>query len=295
MAPVLGPGDECPGGLVKPGVAVPYGHSSWAQAAEAIGISLLDVYGHNCYSRLPTSRYGSLSRLLSLSPSFSSHRGQYGPPDDMPKILGPAYTSVFEQQHPCRSSSCCWHVAGSQAAGALASSASSGGHAVGSHGSPSPPGAWSGLLPAAPLQSSAGHRAMNFSDLAPNSPGRPPLPSTFKLKGGKPSWGLPQKSSVPGNRRHRRSTGTAPASPPKARTNSCDGTAKGSAWSRGMAGATNKAGAAQRSTRSPGHHHQRTTGTASAGALIVAGGMRPNLASSGVVPRAGAIARSNQL
>merc|ERR1712070_355656 len=51
-------------------VLEPYGPSSWAQVGEALGVSILDLHGHNCWSRVPGSRFGTLSRLLGACPSF---------------------------------------------------------------------------------------------------------------------------------------------------------------------------------------------------------------------------------
>jgi len=48
MPPVFAPNEESPGGTTKSQAPVPYDHSCWAQSAEAIGVSILDAYGHNC-------------------------------------------------------------------------------------------------------------------------------------------------------------------------------------------------------------------------------------------------------
>jgi len=288
MPPILPPNYESPGGAIKTQASVPYDHSCWAQAGEAIGVSLLDAYGHNCHSRLPASRYGCLARLLNLSPSFNSHRGQYGPPDNMMEILGATYTSVFEQQLPCRHAACCWQqpmrvgasptgVLGSPAPsmGSTAGPPGSGGRSTGhtsahqanaSLGFVSP---WSSF--AVVPTSAAARCAVPFADLAASATSVPSrLASAFEVKGGKPSvWAVSYKSSVPGARRHHRAT---PPHPSKGHVELSGGAAKGNGtWSRGSA-SSSKSGAEQKPLRSSTHRHPRATRTASTGALIVAGG-----------------------
>lgn len=278
MPCVFSPHDESPGGAIKTQAPVPYDHSCWAQSGEAIGVSLLDAYGHNCWSRLPASRYCSLARLLSLSPSFNSHRGQYGPPDNMTEILGAAYTSVFEQQLPCRHGSCCWQQPvrpGASPTGVLGSPASS---AASTQSAPAGGGRSAGHFPAhqanaspgfslpwsswpSPVTTSATRCAVPFADLATNSSARSQLASAFEVKGGKPTSWVSYKSSAPGSRRHNRT---------------------GNVMSRGTV-AFSKSASDQKPSRSS-THRQRATRTASTGALIVAGGTRQRLsAPAGVV------------
>lgn len=281
MPSVFAPNDESPGGVTKSQAAVPYDHSCWAQAGEAIGVSILDAYGHNCYSRLPASRYGSLARLLSLSPSYNSHRGQYGPPDNMTEILGATYTSVFDQQVPCRRSSCCWHQhirlgTGSPGAiclpaGCIASSTGALGvgrphghfpahHANASLGFSLPLSSWpssASTSPAAVLP----HCAVPYPDLAANSDAgcHRAVP---KGSSSKSPTRISYKCTVTGSRRHHRSS---PPHPTKGQVQLCGGAAKGSGWTRGSIVSSKRP--AEKPSR-----HQRVTRTASTGALIVAGG-----------------------
>lgn len=278
MPPVFAPNDESPGGTTKSQAPVPYDHSCWAQSGEAIGVSILDAYGHNCYSRLPASRYCSLARLLSLSPSFNSHRGQYGPPDNMTEILGATYTSVFDQQMPCRHSSCCWHpracptgALGSPAACTSSTGAFGGGRPPGnftaqqanaSLGFSLPLPSWPSSAsnsPAGRSKSVPARCAVPFADLAANSTAGCHL-ALPKGSSSKSPTRLSYKSTVPGSRRHHRASQPHPT---KVQSEQCGVGAKGSAWSRGAMVKR----PAEKSSR-----HQRVTRTASTGALIVAGG-----------------------
>lgn len=269
MSSILHPREECPGGAVKTQGPMIYDQSCWAQAGESIIVSLLDVYGHNCYSRLPSSRYGSLARLLSLSPSFNSHRGQYGPPDNMPEVLGSTYSSVFEQQLPCRRSCCCWQPhkpggdANSSAHGTLASPVAS------SSSTPGKPGhspvvhhhvvSLAVPLPLqfqSPVQRGRADMAPSLTPLVSSLGSSLPVPLALRSvaaasgrTGKASSSGGSYKSSAPGgSRRYRRA---APAS----------------------AGQT---GAGKTRSGSKASSHRRATRTASAGALIVANGMHHN-------------------
>lgn len=109
VAPGLPDWAACPGSATKTQAAVPFDPSCWAQAGEAIGVSLLDLYGHNCCSRLLGSRYGSLSRLLSLSPSLGSAKGsQQSPAEAVPSVKGLRFRTVAEQQQSCDNANCGW-------------------------------------------------------------------------------------------------------------------------------------------------------------------------------------------
>jgi len=130
VAPGLPDWAGCPGGATKTQASVPYDPSCWAQAGEAIGVSLLDLYGHNCCSRLPGSRYGSLSKLLSLSPSLGNRASAQGLCDAVPKVRGLRFRTVAEQQQSCENEFCSWAMTPKQL-DMLAKEASSGTACVG--------------------------------------------------------------------------------------------------------------------------------------------------------------------
>eukprot|EP00929_Paragymnodinium_shiwhaense_P020402 TRINITY_DN13618_c0_g1_i2.p1 TRINITY_DN13618_c0_g1~~TRINITY_DN13618_c0_g1_i2.p1 ORF type:complete len:855 (-),score=108.92 TRINITY_DN13618_c0_g1_i2:275-2839(-) len=66
-----------------------YDASSWAQVGEALAVSLLDLYGHNCHSRIPKSRQGTLSKLLGNAAFLKK-------------------SEVPQRERPCGRPSCCW-------------------------------------------------------------------------------------------------------------------------------------------------------------------------------------------
>lgn len=268
-APFLQPGDECPGGETKSQAAVPYDLSSWAQTGEAIAVSILDLYGHNCCSRLPGSRYGSLARLLSLSPSFNSHRGG-------------TYAGVFGQQLPCQRSECCWHRGAPPVSSpALPGSAQlpAGNSTVQNGGSLSSTAPLSSHNDKPPMpRGEAARRSVPFPEKAPNLSGRPPPLGP----GGKPSHcGASCKPDAPGSRRQRRAAAAAiPPPQPASLQAGIDRT--GLACARSTA-PSNKGASEQKSSRSS-VHRQRATRTASTGALIVASGARSGFSSSAQAP-----------
>lgn len=67
--------DECPGIRHYRDKPVPYYPGSWAQVGEATLVSLLDLYGHNCCSRLPRSKYKSVVKILEASTQLSVRYG----------------------------------------------------------------------------------------------------------------------------------------------------------------------------------------------------------------------------
>eukprot|EP00927_Polykrikos_kofoidii_P014496 TRINITY_DN16363_c0_g1_i2.p1 TRINITY_DN16363_c0_g1~~TRINITY_DN16363_c0_g1_i2.p1 ORF type:complete len:1072 (+),score=161.24 TRINITY_DN16363_c0_g1_i2:89-3304(+) len=68
---------------------VPYDAGSWAQVGEAVCVSILDLYGHNCHSRLPGSRNSSVQKLMA-HPSQSRGSG------------------LAERERNCGRPRCCW-------------------------------------------------------------------------------------------------------------------------------------------------------------------------------------------
>jgi len=94
---------ECPG--VKRASQVwplAYNHSTWAQVGEAVCVSLLDLHGHNCCSRVPASRYGSVAKLLSATPCFR---------DKKSSVVEAGFDSLACRDSQCRQPSCAWRSA----------------------------------------------------------------------------------------------------------------------------------------------------------------------------------------
>mmetsp|Transcript_88758 Transcript_88758/g.153688 ORF Transcript_88758/g.153688 Transcript_88758/m.153688 type:complete len:978 (+) Transcript_88758:148-3081(+) len=100
---------ECPGSCTRSSAAVLYTPGSWAQVGEALLVSLLDLYGHNCNSRLPGSKYGSVAKMISSCPCLRSGAGCRVVKDVTTEALGLAsLEAVRERERDCRCNSCCW-------------------------------------------------------------------------------------------------------------------------------------------------------------------------------------------
>jgi len=91
---------------VKTEEPVPYDLGCWAQVGEALCVSILDLHGHNCNSRLPRSKYGSVARLLGSCPSLRARR----PPTSsgLVEVMTPTLHGLQERERPCARTSCCW-------------------------------------------------------------------------------------------------------------------------------------------------------------------------------------------
>lgn len=87
---------------------VQYDQGTWAQIGEASCISILDLLGHNCHSRLANSvRHSSLQSLLG-----STIRPRTGRTtavrDVVPQGVGIHPEDVAARERPCWRSGCCW-------------------------------------------------------------------------------------------------------------------------------------------------------------------------------------------
>lgn len=102
---------DSPGSKERTEAPIPYDVSCWAQVGEGICVSVLDLHGHNCCSRVPSSKYGSVARLLGSCPSLrvtcGRIAGQLEPSGSVvPEV--PALEMVREREKPCRHPGCCW-------------------------------------------------------------------------------------------------------------------------------------------------------------------------------------------
>jgi len=103
VAEALPPWAECPG-VKQASQVLPltYNHSSWAQVGEAICVSLLDLHGHNCCSRVPASKYGSVAKLLRTTPCFR---------DKKSGVVEAGFDTLACRNSHCRQPSCVWRSA----------------------------------------------------------------------------------------------------------------------------------------------------------------------------------------
>mmetsp|Transcript_153428 Transcript_153428/g.490379 ORF Transcript_153428/g.490379 Transcript_153428/m.490379 type:complete len:968 (-) Transcript_153428:194-3097(-) len=94
---------------------IAYDQGCWAQIGECLNVSLLDMYGHNCYSRISISKYTSLTRVVGVAnllktknPAVPGPNGQAdkGPIPHVPP--GQNFKGIKERECHCRSSHCCW-------------------------------------------------------------------------------------------------------------------------------------------------------------------------------------------
>ena len=85
---------------------IPFTQSSWGQVGEAVCISILDLYGHNCHSRLPNTRQASLRGLLGATIRPRTGRTTRIK-DIMPNGVGLSMDDIAARERPCRSA-CGW-------------------------------------------------------------------------------------------------------------------------------------------------------------------------------------------
>lgn len=130
-----------PGLFVKGEVA--YDQGSWAQIGECLCVSLLDLYGHNCWSRLPTSKYNSASRCVgaakmlharSLGPAALAAAAK--PHVEVPLLPCQTTHGLQDRESGCRGQ-CCWkqREAPHEASGGVFGSACNGGSFTAGRGS----------------------------------------------------------------------------------------------------------------------------------------------------------------
>eukprot|EP00435_Cladocopium_sp_Y103_P057067 s183_g19.t1 len=87
---------------------VPYDQGTWAQIGEASCISILDLFGHNCHSRLPNSvRHTSLQSLLGSTIRPRTGRTTHVK-DVVPQGVGLSPEDVAARERPCWRVGCCW-------------------------------------------------------------------------------------------------------------------------------------------------------------------------------------------
>jgi len=86
---------------------VPFTQSSWGQVGEAVCISILDLYGHNCHSRVPNTRQASLRALLGQTIRPRTGRTTRLK-DILPNGVGLSLEDVAARERPCRGA-CGWH------------------------------------------------------------------------------------------------------------------------------------------------------------------------------------------
>lgn len=102
---------ESPNTMIRTDAIVAYTPGIWAQVGEAVCISILDLYGHNCYSRPSASKYGSVARLLSSCPSLRARNGCRGGSDVMPCFHGGvSFNAVSDREKACHRPGCCWRA-----------------------------------------------------------------------------------------------------------------------------------------------------------------------------------------
>lgn len=112
VTPILGILENPSTRLSTSDADVKYTPATWGQVGEALCISILDLYGHNCYSRLPRSRFGSVARLLSSSPSLRERPGCRKGPDVLPHYEGASMEAASSRERCCGHASCCWRARG---------------------------------------------------------------------------------------------------------------------------------------------------------------------------------------
>ena len=86
---------------------MPFTQSSWGQVGEAVCISILDLYGHNCHSRIPNTRQASLRGLLGQTIRPRTGRTTRIK-DILPNGVGLSLEDVAARERPCRGA-CGWH------------------------------------------------------------------------------------------------------------------------------------------------------------------------------------------
>eukprot|EP00418_Pyrodinium_bahamense_P021831 CAMPEP_0179151064 /NCGR_PEP_ID=MMETSP0796-20121207/73313_1 /TAXON_ID=73915 /ORGANISM="Pyrodinium bahamense, Strain pbaha01" /LENGTH=800 /DNA_ID=CAMNT_0020852115 /DNA_START=22 /DNA_END=2421 /DNA_ORIENTATION=+ len=104
---------ECPGaGPAAQAFPFQYDCGSWGQVGEALCVSLLDLYGHNCCSRLPSSKYGSSSKVLGSSHCLKTRRVPTGA-DRLPQLPERLLSleGVAEREAGCGRPGCAWGAA----------------------------------------------------------------------------------------------------------------------------------------------------------------------------------------
>ncbi|CAK0908329.1 unnamed protein product [Prorocentrum cordatum] len=104
---------ESPGAAAGREAVVPYGAGCWANIGEALCVSLLDMYGHNCCSRLPGSKYGSLVRLVGASHLLGqtpASTARKAPAEILPLALAQLTLDAASEREACcqRGPQCCW-------------------------------------------------------------------------------------------------------------------------------------------------------------------------------------------
>lgn len=99
---------ECPGSYCRTSLSVPYTPGSWAQVGEALCVSLLDMYGHNCFSRLPGSKYGSVARMIGSSPCLRAGSGCRVVTDITTQASNLATIEAVHQRERDCHRTCCW-------------------------------------------------------------------------------------------------------------------------------------------------------------------------------------------
>jgi len=74
---------------------------------EATCVSVLDLFGHNCCSRLPGTKQGSLQRLLGAAGRPRKGR-MVTSRDVLPQGVSIEHQEVLAREKPCGCSACCW-------------------------------------------------------------------------------------------------------------------------------------------------------------------------------------------
>ncbi|CAK9111017.1 unnamed protein product [Durusdinium trenchii] len=92
---------------------VPYAQGVWAQVGEACVVSILDLFGHNCHSRMLNSR-GSLHSLLGSTIRPRTGRMTHVK-DVLPQGVGLTPEDIAARERPCWRSACGWATATSSA------------------------------------------------------------------------------------------------------------------------------------------------------------------------------------
>lgn len=120
-----------PSSMVSPGAKlkgdVLYDQACWAQIGECMCVSLLDLYGHNCFSRVPHSKYGSLSKVIGSQLQQPKNSGPPATAADVVPQLPPGQSpdAVQENETPCQRSSCGWKKSRGSQAGSCSGKAGS--------------------------------------------------------------------------------------------------------------------------------------------------------------------------
>lgn len=191
---------ECPGIRTKGYVA--YDQGCWAQMGECLCVSLLDMYGHNCYSRLPVSKYGTLARAVGMASLLKPSRPAASLATSLDKSPipqvppGQCFEGIKEREFQCRSGHCCWGTTCSWAASSGSTGGAGGLGDAAKRGSCSNPPPQRAATPTPPPLASKGAACEKGRQGLHGTAPQPRLP---RRAGAEPREPLPRPPVVPVN------------------------------------------------------------------------------------------------